>query len=149
MEHQNKARAPRFLTLFQVSNVLFRCHFRLPIAPPLCGSCDVNTKKIVCWLTVCWWACVQISYASSFLLNNTDQLINKSAAIFRGNVVDLEAYRGSDGGIYTRVIFRVNEVFKGKLPFYVQVTHRGGVFGREGEADGFGTEVKLWQERLL
>src|SRR5438045_2758093 len=72
--------------------------------------------------------------ASSLLPITTDQHIQISSAIFRGNVVDTQSFRSpSDGYLYTMAIVRVDEVFKGKLPAKVKLVHRGGTVGEVGE----------------
>ncbi|MCX7723456.1 MAG: matrixin family metalloprotease, partial [Verrucomicrobiae bacterium] len=55
--------------------------------------------------------------------------------IFRGTVVAVEPFRSAtDGAIYTRTIFRVEELLKGNLPATVELVHFGGAL------DGFAVQ---------
>jgi len=92
-----------------------------------------------------------VSPATSLLpATTTDRQIQVASAIFRGTVVGLESYENpADGGIYTRAFFRVNEVFKGKVPPLVKLAHRGGIVGNRGEMDGLSPQFRLGEERLM
>ena len=91
-----------------------------------------------------------LSRASSLLPTTTDRHIQLSAAIFRGTVLSAQSYEDpADGQIYTRTVIRVDEVFKGKLPPFVKLVHRGGTVGGKGEMDGFAPQFKVGEERLL
>jgi hypothetical protein len=98
----------------------------------------------------CGFATPFRAWSSSFLPATTDRQVQMSAAIFRGAVVDSQAYESaSDGQIYTRTLVRVDEVFKGKLPTLVQLVHRGGTVGNRGQLDGFSPQFTLGEERLF
>lgn len=100
-------------------------------------------------ILACFAAC-SLSRASSFVPTTTDRLIQMSAAIFRGTVLSTQSYEdAADGQIYTRTVFRVDEVFKGTLPALVKLVHRGGTVGGRGEMDGFAPQFKAGEERLL
>jgi hypothetical protein len=88
--------------------------------------------------------------ASLVLPINTDRHVQISGAVFRGAVVDAQAYEDpADGGIYTRTVVRVDEVFKGKVPSLVSLVHRGGTIGERGEASGLAPQLAAGEERLF
>jgi hypothetical protein len=90
------------------------------------------------------------SQATSLLPNGTDRQIEVAAAIFRGTVVGLQSYEDpADGGIHTRAVFRVDEVFKGTLPPLVKLVQRGGTVGDRGEMNGLSPQFRLGEERLM
>jgi hypothetical protein len=88
--------------------------------------------------------------ASSLLPVTAEEHLREAAGVFRGQVTQVQSYLGpNDGMIYTRTVLRVEEVFKGRLPAYVQVVHRGGEVGRLGEMDDFAPQFKVGEERVL
>ena len=90
------------------------------------------------------------SQSSSLLPITTARHVQISAAVFRGTVVDTQAYEDpADSHIYTRTVVRVDEVFKGTLPPLVKLVHRGGMVGTRGEMDGFAPRFTVGEERLL
>ena len=98
---------------------------------------------------ICWSPALA-AMASSLLPATTDQHIQISSAVFRGQIVEVQSFRDpSDDHLYTRTIVRVDEVFKGKLPAQVKLVHRGGTVGEVGEIDGFAPQFRLGEERLL
>ncbi|NOS69780.1 MAG: hypothetical protein HOP33_07610 [Verrucomicrobia bacterium] len=81
--------------------------------------------------------CVKGTLASSVLPLSTKELVNASAAVFRGVVVGVDCLRdGSDGQIYTRTSLRVIEPIKGTFPMIVSIVHRGGLIGNESDFQG-------------
>jgi hypothetical protein len=100
---------------------------------------------------------VLIGFTANFLARPSSLLpitnvehVRISSAIFRGTVVDSQAYEDpADGQIYTRTVMHVDEVFKGKLPALVQLVHRGGTVGARGELDGLAPQFIAGEERLL
>jgi Matrixin len=73
-----------------------------------------------------------------------------SSAVFRGSVVEVQSFQApSDGQLYTRTTFRVNEVFKGTVPTTLSLVHRGGYVAGWGQSDGFAPRFKVGEERLL
>jgi hypothetical protein len=69
-------------------------------------------------------------------------------AVCRGTVLRTECFR-REGQIYTRAHVRVDETFKGIFPPVVQLTHRGGRVGDEGDWNGSSPELKAPEERLF
>jgi hypothetical protein len=93
---------------------------------------------------------LQVGQGSSVLPVSADQKIANAGAIFRGTVLESAAFVDpKDGLIYTRTVFQVNEVFKGKLGATVVLTHRGGSVGNYGEIDGGTPIFKPGEERLM
>jgi hypothetical protein len=94
-------------------------------------------------------ASLRIAEASSTLPMNTPDLVESSAAVFRGAVVRFHAYKDANGLIYTRTSLRVEETFKGTFPSTVEVVHRGGVVGRDEEYFGLSPKLVRGQKYLL
>ena len=91
-----------------------------------------------------------LSQGTSVAPFTTDRQIQTASAIFRGGVVSLESYENpADHLIYTRATFRVDEVFKGKLPSSVELTYRGGTLGSRGEMSGSTLQLRAGEERLM
>ena len=88
-------------------------------------------------------------FGSSTSPLSLDERIDSAKAIFRGTVLQMNSFRGADGGIYTRTILRVDEALKGKFPAAVQLVHRGGIVDEEGEWDGFAPRFNAGEERLV
>ncbi|HLP78032.1 MAG TPA: hypothetical protein VK327_14070, partial [Candidatus Paceibacterota bacterium] len=80
---------------------------------------------------------------------NVEELVNGSAAVFRGRVVSVTSFRDSDNLIYTRTSLRVNEPFKGTFPTFVQVVHRGGQVDNEDDFYGLSPRFNVGEECLL
>jgi hypothetical protein len=90
------------------------------------------------------------AWPSSLLPISTARLVQISSAVFRGSVVGTECYEDSaDGHIYTRTVLRVDEVFKGTLPAFVTLIHRGGSLADRGEIHGRTPRFSPGEERLL
>jgi Matrixin len=88
--------------------------------------------------------------SSSLLPINPARHVQISCAAFRGTVIGSQAYEDpADGQVYTRTVFSVQEVFKGKVPPRVGLVHRGGCVGGFGEIDGLAPQFKAGEERLL
>ena len=88
--------------------------------------------------------------ASSMLPLTLDEYIQSASAVFRGTVLRVECFRDETNGmIYTRTVFRVNEGFKGRLPEVINVMHRGGVVDSLGLTDDSSPQFKVGEERLL
>jgi Matrixin len=85
----------------------------------------------------------------SLLPRTVDQQIDSSAAIFRGTVVSTAAFLDSHGHIRTRIVFKVDEVFKGAVPNYVRLEQRGGVLGNRAEMSSFSPRFKAGEQRLV
>jgi hypothetical protein len=93
---------------------------------------------------------VPFTRASSMLPLTLDEHIQSAGAIFRGTVLRVECFRDETNGmIYTRTVFRVNEGFKGRLPEVINVVHRGGVVDGLGLTDDSSPQFKAGEERLL
>ena len=93
---------------------------------------------------------VHFTRASSMLPLTLDEHIQSAGAIFRGTVLRVECFRDETNGmIYTRTVFRVNEGFKGRLPEVINVVHRGGVVDGLGLTDDSSPQFKAGEERLL
>ncbi|HET7625024.1 MAG TPA: matrixin family metalloprotease, partial [Verrucomicrobiae bacterium] len=86
---------------------------------------------------------------SSVLPMSAEELLRASDAAFRGKVVGLSSFKTPDGLIFTRASLRVDERFKGTFPAILQVTHRGGRVGNEGQFDGLSPQFKMNGEYLL
>ncbi len=79
-----------------------------------------------------------------------DDQVQNSAAVFRGSVAKLESYEDpSDGLIYTRAVFQVEEVFKGTLPSSVKLSYRGGTLGSRGEMSSSTLQLHIGEELLM
>lgn len=93
---------------------------------------------------------VHFTRASSMLPLTLDEHLQSASAVFRGTVLRVECFRdGTNGMIYTRTVFRVDEGFKGRLPAAINVVHRGGVAGGIGVTDDSSPQFKVGEERLL
>ncbi|HWI56767.1 MAG TPA: hypothetical protein VNZ22_06050, partial [Bacillota bacterium] len=91
-----------------------------------------------------------VAQASSFLPITSAQHIQRSAAVFRGAVLETRSFQDpTDGQLYTRTVVRVDEVFKGKLPARVQLVHRGGTLNGWGQTDGFAPQFQAGEQRLF
>jgi hypothetical protein len=87
---------------------------------------------------------------ASLLPISPDEQIRGASAIFRGGVADTSCFEGPGHGfIYTRTVIRVDEVFKGKLPAFVRVVHRGGEMGGRGEINDLAPQLRPGEERLF
>jgi hypothetical protein len=113
----------------------------------------VNRAKRIATATVVGFVCLAAPFlagASLLLPITTGRHVQISDAVFRGAVMASQAYEDpADGGIYTRTVVRVDEVFKGKVPPLVRLVHRGGTVGALGEADGLVPQLALGEERLF
>jgi len=90
------------------------------------------------------------SRASMTLHLSIEHHLRLAEAVCRGTVVRVECFKDAgDGHLYTRTQVRVNEVFKGRFPAVVTLTHRGGTWGRQGELDGWAPQFNVGEERLL
>ena len=88
--------------------------------------------------------------ASSMLPLTLDEHLQSASAVFRGTVLRVDCFRDETNGmIYTRTVFRVNEGFKGRLPEVINVAHRGGVAGGIGVTDDSSPQFKVGEERLV
>jgi hypothetical protein len=105
-------------------------------------------KKISVFVLI-WLGSYALGRATSVLPALTDQQIGSAKAIFRGTAVNIECYQDSDGFIYTRSVWRVDEVFKGNLPACVNLVHRGGEVPGRGEIDDFAPQFKAGEEWLV
>ena len=93
---------------------------------------------------------VHFARASSMLPLTLDEHLQSASAVFRGTVLKMECFRDETNGmIYTRTVFRVDEGFKGRLPAVINVVHRGGVVGGIGVTDDSSPQFKIGEERLL
>jgi hypothetical protein len=91
-----------------------------------------------------------IARASSIIPLTFDEHLQSADAIFRGTVLRMECYRDETNGmIYTRTVFRVDEGFKGRLPAAISVVHRGGVVDGVGLTEDASPQFKAGEERLL
>ncbi len=90
-----------------------------------------------------------VSQATSFLPFTTDRQIQDASAIFRGSVMNLQSYADTNGLIFTRAVFQVEEVFKGKLPNMVDVVYRGGAVGNRGEMMGSSLQLQVGEDLLM
>ncbi len=88
--------------------------------------------------------------AASTLPLSLEERTAAAKAIVRGTVVQNSCFRNpDDGGIYTRTLLRVDEALKGRFPEHLQVIHRGGQWGEEGEVDGFAPRFVPGEERVV
>lgn len=88
--------------------------------------------------------------ASSMLPISPLEHVKRSAAVFRGEVLQLKCFvNTNDGHIYTTAFIKVDETFKGILPPIVKLTHRGGTSGGFGELDGSYPILKIGETRLF
>ena len=88
--------------------------------------------------------------ATSVLPLTTDQQLGHASTVFRGTVVSVYSYEDpGDGLIHTRTVLRVDEVFKGKLPAFVKLVHRGGEVAGRGEFDDSSPQFKVGEARLI
>ncbi len=90
------------------------------------------------------------AHSASFTGVTPEGQATAAKAIFRGTVLKLEAFRSeTNGPIYTRAIFRVDEGFKGKLPAHIQLVHRGGILEGQAEVDSFSPRFTPGEERIV
>jgi hypothetical protein len=95
-------------------------------------------------------AATSVAHASSVLPLTLDEHLQSADAVFRGTVTRVESFRDETNGmIYTRTVFRVDEGFKGKLPAAISVVHRGGVADGIGLVEDATPQFKVGEERLL
>ena len=95
-------------------------------------------------------AATLVAHASSILPLTLDEHLQSADAVFRGTVTRVESFRDETNGmIYTRTVFRVDEGFKGKLPAAINVVHRGGVVDGIGLIEDATPQFKVGEERLL
>jgi len=88
--------------------------------------------------------------ASSLLPLTLDEHLQSAGAVFRGTALRVESFRsGTNGLIYTRTVFRVDEGIKGRLPAMVNIVQRGGTAGGVGLTDDASPEFQPGEERLL
>ena len=81
---------------------------------------------------------------------STEESLRIAEAACRGTVLGTESYENvADGGIYTRVRVRVDEIFKGRFPAEVIVVQRGGRVGRKGETEGCSLQLRTGDTRTL
>lgn len=91
-----------------------------------------------------------VGHAASFVPTNLEENVKKSDAVFRGTVVSVTCFADpADGGIYTRVSFRVDEAIKGRLPAVVDLVHFGGDLEEISVQNGFAPRFQVGQERLV
>ncbi len=70
--------------------------------------------------------------------------------IFRGTVVEVQAFRNpTNGMIYTRTLWRVDETYKGKQPPVVRLVQRGGEVGGLGMSDDLSPRFYIGEECVL
>jgi hypothetical protein len=112
------------------------------------NRCFFSRQPLVAALAI---ACASFlpARASSLKPSSVEDQIASANAIFRGNVLELHAFEGDDGGIYTRALIQVDEIFKGKTPKQVRLVHRGGTLADKGETDGASPNLKVGEERIF
>lgn len=90
------------------------------------------------------------AHAVSMLPLTNEQQAESATAICRGTLLQLSYFRGeTDGAIYTKAIFHVDEPLKGKFAANVQVVFRGGILDGEGEVDSASPRLTVGEERLI
>lgn len=89
-------------------------------------------------------------HGSSHRRTDLNDRVSAARAICRGEVLSVRSFRDpGHGRIYTRAVVRVLETCKGRFPDRVQLVHRGGVLGTEGEFDGHAPRLRVGEERLF
>jgi hypothetical protein len=107
-------------------------------------------KVILSGLLVMFACVVGDTRASLTLPLPVERHLRLAQAVCRGTVVGVECFRGTnDGHLYTSASVQVDEVFKGRFPAIVKLTHRGGALAGRGEVDGWSPRFQAGEERLL
>jgi hypothetical protein len=112
------------------------------------NSCFFSRQPLVVALLI-FCAAYLPARASSLRPSSSGEQLSSANAIFRGEVLELHSFEAKDGGIYTRALIQVDEIFKGKVPYLVQLVHRGGTLPDRGEIDGLFPNLKVGEERLF
>src|SRR5688572_20839115 len=90
-----------------------------------------------------------LAYAST-VSSGTEQDEWKSAeGVCRGRVESVISEETAAGHLTTRVVVKVEEAFRGKLPARVTVEYRGGSVPGRGEDYGCTPSLRTGDERLL
>lgn len=87
--------------------------------------------------------------ASSLAPMPVEQELDHAAGAFRALVVSNQSSKDTNGRIYTATVVQVTERLKGKFPRSLQLVHRGGQVGSDGETDDLSPQFEVGKEYLI
>ncbi len=105
-----------------------------------------------------FWYCILLANVIAALATHASltpgirlaQQVQVADGIFRGTVLGLAPFQNTNhNAIYTRVIVRVDELLKGKLPAVVQLIHFGGALDGIGVDNSSTPKFAIGEERLF
>jgi hypothetical protein len=89
-------------------------------------------------------------HAATFLPITTARHLERSAAVFRGEVIALHSFRNTnDNHICTAASVRVDEIFKGKLPAVLKIVYVGGALDGIGESSSLSPVLTVGESAVF